>query len=202
MNKLKIAVSQSVVESFITDYEKIDAAMTDFTNVAAVVGSREKARELLASIDSTGFEVPFFLALKEDEEVPEGLFNRLSGVIQIGRGNRHHYGRKITAAADKYVNELYPPFFRALTEYVKHGNSAFDCPGHQGGQFFTKHPLGRQFFHFFGETLFRADLCNADVKLGDLLIHEGAALDAQMNAARIYNAADSNPKCNTRGFNE
>ena len=162
--------------------------MTDFTNVAAVVGSREQARELLASIDSTGFEVPFFLALQDDEEVPEGLFPRLSGVIQIDRGNRHHYGRKISAAADKYVHDLYPPFFRALNDYVKHGNSAFDCPGHQGGQFFTKHPLGRQFFHFFGETLFRADLCNADVRLGDLLIHEGAALDAQMNAARIYNA--------------
>lgn len=188
MNKLKIAVSQSVAESFITDYEKIDVAMTDFTNVAAVVGSREQAREILESIDRTGFEVPFFLALQDDEEVPEGLFNRLNGVIQMGRGNRHHYGRKITTAADKYVSELYPPFFRALTEYVKHGNSAFDCPGHQGGQFFTKHPLGRQFFHFFGETLFRADLCNADVRLGDLLIHEGAALDAQMNAARIYNA--------------
>ena len=188
MNKLKIAVSHSVAESFITDYEKIDADMTDFTNVAAVVGSREQARDLLGRIDSTGFEVPFFLALQDDEEVPEGLFTRLSGVIQIDRGNRHHYGRKITAAADKYVNELYPPFFRALNDYVKHGNSAFDCPGHQGGQFFTKHPLGRQFFHFFGETLFRADLCNADVRLGDLLIHEGAALDAQMNAARIYNA--------------
>lgn len=188
MNKLKIAVSASVEGSFITDYEKIDAAMTDFTNVAAVVGSREQARELLASIDSTGFEVPFFLALQDDEEVPEGLFPRLSGVIQIDRGNRHHYGRKISAAADKYVHDLYPPFFRALNDYVKHGNSAFDCPGHQGGQFFTKHPLGRQFFHFFGETLFRADLCNADVRLGDLLIHEGAALDAQMNAARIYNA--------------
>jgi ornithine decarboxylase len=188
MHKLKIAVSHSVAESFITDYEKVDAAQTDFTNVAAVVGSREDAHDLLDRINRTGFDVPFFLALKDSEEVPEGLFSRLSGVIQIDRGNRHHYGRKITATADKYVDALYPPFFRALNEYVKHGNSAFDCPGHQGGQFFTKHPLGRQFFHFFGETLFRSDLCNADVKLGDLLIHEGAALDAQMNAARIYNA--------------
>lgn len=28
---------------------------------------------------------------------------------------------------------------------------------------------------YFGETLFRADSCNADVRLGDLLIHEGPA---------------------------
>lgn len=41
---------------------------------------------------------------------------------------------------------------------------------------------------FFGENTFRADLCNADVALGDLLIHEGPALSAQKHAARVYNA--------------
>ncbi|CSC36250.1 ornithine decarboxylase [Vibrio cholerae] len=68
------------------------------------------------------------------------------------------------------------------------GNSTFACPGHQGGQFFRKHPVGRQFFDFFGETLFRSDMCNADVRLGDLLIHEGAPHDAQAYAAKVYNA--------------
>lgn len=75
-----------------------------------------------------------------------------------------------------------------MRDYVQRGYVEFDCPGHQGGQFFSNHPLGRMFFDFFGETLFRADLCNADVRLGDLLIHEGPALEAQRNAARIYNA--------------
>ena len=31
-------------------------------------------------------------------------------------------------------------------------------------------------------------MCNADVKLGDLLIHEGAAKDAQKYAAKVFNA--------------
>lgn len=73
-------------------------------------------------------------------------------------------------------------------KYVDIGNSTFACPGHQGGQFFRKHPVGRQFFDFFGETLFRSDMCNADVRLGDLLIHEGAPHDAQAYAAKVYNA--------------
>lgn len=188
MQKFKIAVSPSVNNSFVCDYEKIDTKDTDFTNVAAVVADVENALAIADRISKTGFGVPLFLALENDAPIPEPLLARVAGVIQTGRGNRHYYGRKITAAADKYVNELFPPFFKALTEYVDHGNSAFDCPGHQGGQFFTKHPLGRQFFHFFGETVFRSDLCNADVKLGDLLIHEGPALEAQKNAARIYNA--------------
>ena len=68
------------------------------------------------------------------------------------------------------------------------GNAQFDCPGHQGGQFYRKHPAGREFFEFFGENVFRADLCNADVRLGDLLIHEGPACAAQQHAAKVFNA--------------
>ncbi|MDN6651105.1 MAG: ornithine decarboxylase, partial [Enterobacterales bacterium] len=51
-----------------------------------------------------------------------------------------------------------------------------------------RHPAGRQFFDYFGETLFRSDLCNADVSMGDLLIHEGAPCTAQMHAAKVFNA--------------
>ena len=43
-------------------------------------------------------------------------------------------------------------------------------------------------YNFYGENTFRADLCNADVELGDLLIHEGAALEAQKHAARVFHA--------------
>ena len=42
-----------------------------------------------------------------------------------------------------------------------------------------KSPAGQLFFKHFGENIFRNDLCNADVDLGDLLIHEGAAAEAQ-----------------------
>ena len=45
------------------------------------------------------------------------------------------YKRQIEAAADKYEESTLPPFFKALADYVEEGNSQFDCPGHQGGQF-------------------------------------------------------------------
>ncbi len=44
------------------------------------------------------------------------------------------------------------------------------------------------FFKHFGENIFRNDLCNADVDLGDLLIHDGAAAEAQKYAARVFGA--------------
>ena len=52
----------------------------------------------------------------------------------------------------------------------------------------VKHPAGRFLYDFYGENIFRSDICNADVKLGDLLIHEGAACDAQKYAAQVFNA--------------
>src|SRR5439155_18858695 len=47
---------------------------------------------------------------------------------------------------------------------------------------------GQMFFKYFGESIFRNDLCNADVDLGDLLIHEGAAVQAQKEAAKVFGA--------------
>ena len=51
-----------------------------------------------------------------------------------------------------------------------------------------KHPAGRAMYEFFGENIFKSDICNADVDLGDLLIHEGPAMSAQTYAAKVYNA--------------
>ena len=83
---------------------------------------------------------------------------------------------------------LLPPFFGELMAYDGKATIAFDCPGHQGGQFYRKSPTGQLFFKHFGEAIFRNDLCNADVELGDLLIHEGAADEAQTHAAEVFGA--------------
>lgn len=110
------------------------------------------------------------------------------GVINDDLTDRRLFGRQIDEAAKRYEDKLLPPFFGALAQYVYKGKSQFDCPGHQGGAYFRRHPAGRAFYDFFGEELFRSDLCNADVAMGDLLIHEGAPLTAQKAAAKVFNA--------------
>lgn len=188
MKNLKIAVESSLVDEFVTEYQTVPLCETDFTDVAAVVVTLERAAKTSDTIKETGLNIPVFIGVHPGEELPEGMFQNVSGIIRIGHRNEVYYGRQIAAAADAYTESLYPPFFKALREYVNHGYAEFDCPGHQGGQFFASHPLGREFFNFYGETIFRSDICNADVKLGDLLIHEGPALEAQKNAAKIYGA--------------
>jgi len=49
-------------------------------------------------------------------------------------------------------------------------------------------PIGRAFVEHLGEAVFRNDIDNSVVELGDLLIHEGPALAAEKAAAQIFGA--------------
>ncbi|MFP2507758.1 ornithine decarboxylase [Buttiauxella gaviniae] len=181
MKSLKIAASHDVVATLSTHREVVALDSTDFTDIAAVVLSVADSRSgILALLKRTGFSIPVFLAADARSGEQEGITGLITGKAQ-------DYLELETAATD-YEEGLLPPFFDTLTKYVAMENSTFACPGHQHGEFFKKHPAGRQFYDFFGENLFRADMCNADVKLGDLLIHEGSAKHAQKFAAKVFNA--------------
>jgi len=154
---------------------------TDFTDVAAVVITVADSHSgLLALLKRTGFNLPVFMFSPQPVEIPAGVDGVIDGKAQEWL--------ELEAAACRYEENLLPPFFDTLSQYVAMDNSTFACPGHQHGAFFKKHPAGRQFYDFFGENVFRADMCNADVKLGDLLIHEGSAKHAQKFAAKVFNA--------------
>lgn len=188
MTFLKVAASPSVQQGFTTELDVVDVQGADLAGIGAVVASTADAAKAVEQVEATGFGIPVFIALQPGESVPESLLTRINGVIQLGRGNEEYYGKQVATAVNQYGSKLAPPFFGALKQYVNIGNAQFDCPGHQGGQFYRKHPAGREFFEFFGENVFRADLCNADVRLGDLLIHEGPACAAQQHAAKVFNA--------------
>ncbi|MDA5536868.1 ornithine decarboxylase SpeF [Yersinia mollaretii] len=189
MKKLNIASSVSAIPCFESQREIVDVLHTDFTDIAAVVLSVQDINNgVIDSIHALGLEIPIFAAVCCEEELNTDVLPSLNGVFELCGDNTDFYGKQLESAAEKYEKDLLPPFFSTLKKYVEMGNSTFACPGHQGGQFFRKHPAGRQFFDFYGETIFRSDMCNADVKLGDLLIHEGAPCDAQKHAAKVFNA--------------
>ena len=189
MTDLKIAVSRTCPNCFSTQRNIVNTSETNFIDVAAVVLTLEDIEcGKLDELKATGYNIPVFIAINKEEVVPAEYMASVQGVFEHDETRNDFYGRQLEAAAHKYETELRPPFFSALVDYVKQGNSAFDCPGHQGGEFFRRHPAGNQFVEYFGETLFRSDLCNADVAMGDLLIHEGAPCIAQQHAAKVFNA--------------
>ncbi|QYJ75089.1 ornithine decarboxylase SpeF [Shewanella sp. FJAT-52076] len=189
MNSLKIAASLSVRACFDTKREVVNVLTTDFCDVgAAVVSVTDVNNGIVDKIKNTGLNLPIFVSVCCEEAFPDDFCDTITGVFELCNAKTDFYGKQVETAVRRYQESLLPPFFGTLKKYVEMGNSTFACPGHQGGQFFRKHPVGRQFFDFFGETVFRSDMCNADVKLGDLLIHEGAPHDAQAYAAKVYNA--------------
>lgn len=189
MQKLKVAASALLKDKLQVEHEVVCLSNADFTEVSAVVIDIEDYRKGgLNKVNATALEIPVFLYLRDEDTTPEELVGHVVGVINDDLTDRRLFGRQIDEAAKRYEDKLLPPFFGALAQYVYKGKSQFDCPGHQGGAYFRRHPAGRAFYDFFGEELFRSDLCNADVAMGDLLIHEGAPLTAQKAAAKVFNA--------------
>lgn len=189
MKSLNVAASESTLICFETKRNIIDISATDFCDIgAAVLSVKDVENGMIDKIRSRGLTLPIFIAIKNDETFPDAYCNTIAGVFELNEYRVNFYGKKIETAIKNYQKELLPPFFGSLKKYVDMGNTTFACPGHQGGQFFRKHPAGKQFYEFLGETVFRSDMCNADVSLGDLLIHEGAPCEAQKHAAKVFNA--------------
>ena len=186
MKSLKIACTERTRNYFFTDRETIEVGTTDYTDVAAAVVN-ECDIESINDIYDTRFGIAIFV-LAETDEINDEIKNKVHKIIHINELNEEEFSKELNKAADKYEEEMLPPFFDVLSEYSRRGNLQFACPGHQGGQYFVKHPAGRAMYEFFGENIFKSDICNADVDLGDLLIHEGPAMSAQTYAAKVYNA--------------
>ena len=186
---LKIAFTDSVKPwiSSIEDRTCIPINETDFTNIGAVVVSASEM-DVLDNEQIRSFGIPVIVMVVDPSHTISFDMEQIGAVIDVTSTSINDYKGTIEQIVASYEVLILPPFFKALSDYVGDNNAQFDCPGHQGGQFFAKHPTGRAFFDFFGDHIFRADLCNADVKLGDLLIHEGHAHDAQAHAAAVYNA--------------
>ena len=186
MKSLKIACTERTRSYFFTDRETIEVGTTDYTDVAVAVVN-ESDIEGINDIYNTKFGVSIFV-LKETENISDEIKDKVNKIININEINEEEFSKELNEVADKYEEEMLPPFFDVLSKYSRRGNLQFSCPGHQGGQYFMKHPAGRAMYEYFGENIFKSDICNADVDLGDLLIHEGPAMSAQTYAAKVYNA--------------
>ncbi|EKT53099.1 ornithine decarboxylase [Providencia sneebia] len=189
MNTINVACSPGVAIYFSGEFQWVDICDAQLNNIAAVVLSEQDANQgLWKRVVESKLNIPLFVI--SDQHLPEGSQKPpyLTAILSSALTERGENSRQLLEAANGYFEQLFPPFFARMMDYAAGHNVTFACPGHQSGQFFRRHPTGEQFYQFYGENLFRTDLCNADVAMGDLLIHEGAAKEAQKFAARVFNA--------------
>jgi ornithine decarboxylase len=158
-------------------------------DIGAIVVTSADAQAVIEARDARGLRMPIFLvSTRGDDTLAAPYLKSIDGVVIADIESRDFYKKRLVAAVQTYLEGLMTPFFGTLMLYDYSANQSWACPGHQGGQMFMRHPAGRLFFDQMGEAVFRDDICNAMVSLGDLLIHEGPALEAQQAAARVFGA--------------
>ncbi|MEO5365447.1 MAG: beta-eliminating lyase-related protein [Magnetococcus sp. WYHC-3] len=153
-------------------------------------GMDGKPANLISLVRRRGLETPLFLLVRRQrlEEIPVDVLNDVDGYVFLAEETPEFIAKNLVSRLKQYADTLRTPFFGALLDYNEEGNQLWTCPGHNGGIFYRRSPIGRIFVEHLGEAVFRDDIDNSVLELGDLLVHEGPALEAQRAAARIFGA--------------
>jgi ornithine decarboxylase/arginine decarboxylase len=153
-------------------------------------GLEGKTSALINLMRRRGLEFPIILLIrrKRFEDLPVEVLDFIDGYVFLSEETPSFIAKNLVSRLKQYADTLKTPFFGALVDYAEEGNQLWTCPGHNGGVFYSRSPIGRVFMEHLGEAVFRDDLDNSVLDLGDLLTHEGPALQAQKEAARIFGA--------------
>ena len=149
-----------------------------------------KSAALINLMRRRGLEMPIVILVRRKrlEDIPVEVMDYIDGYIFLSEETPDFIARNLVSRLKQYAETLKTPFFGALVDYAEEGNQLWTCPGHNGGIFYNRSPIGRIFVEHLGEAIFRDDLDNSVLDLGDLLVHEGPALKAQQEAAQIFGA--------------
>lgn len=171
------------------------AVQTDAAIGCVVVDWGKKGLEgrtaaLINLMRRRGLEMPIVILVRRKrlEDIPVEVLDYIDGYIFLAEETPEFIAKNLVSRLKRYAETLKTPFFGALVDYAEEGNQLWTCPGHNGGIFYNRSPIGRIFVEHLGEAVFRDDLDNSVLELGDLLVHEGPALKAQQEAAQIFGA--------------
>ena len=153
-------------------------------------GTHQQATELLRAVRARNAKVPIFLmaSRKLAGSVSVEVATLADEFIWILDDTAAFISGRVQAALERYVQALLPPFVAALSRYDREREYSWAAPGHQGGVAFLKSPIGRAFFDFYGENLFRTDMGIERGALGSLLGHSGPIGESERYAARVFGA--------------
>src|SRR4030095_8084651 len=148
------------------------------------------ATELLRTVRARNAKVPVFLMA--DKKVAGSVTVEVATLadefVWTLEDTASFVAGRVRASIDRYIQVLLPPYAAALARYDREREYSWAAPGHQGGVAFLKSPVGRVFFDFYGENLFRTDMGIERGALGSLLGHSGPVGESERNIARIFGA--------------
>ena len=181
----QFAQQQSRAAAFILSID--DEEVTDGSDIDQAVVS---IRVFIEEVRRKNNDVPIYIygETRTSRHIPNDILRELHGFIHMFEDTPEFVARHIIREAQRYLEYIQPPFFKALLNYAEDGSYSWHCPGHSGGVAFLKSPIGQMFHQFFGENMLRADVSGSVEELGSFQYHNGAIGEAEKNAARIFNA--------------
>ena len=133
--------------------------------------------------------VPIFLLADRSvaSSVPSRVMGQVDDFVWLLEDTADFIGGRIHAAIERYRATVLPPMFGALAKFSRVYEYSWHTPGHTGGTGFLKSPVGRAFFEYFGEALFRSDL---SISVGGRFAARPLSRSAKASATR--------PACSAR----
>ena len=120
--------------------------------IGASGGVLSKPAGLISLVRKRGLEMPIMLMLRRKrlEDVPVEVLNHTDGTIFLSEETPEFIARNLVSRLRNYAATLKTPFFGALLDYSEQGNQLWTCPGHNGGIFYSRSPIGRIFVEHLG----------------------------------------------------
>lgn len=162
------------------------AHVTDDGDIQAVLISwtREISAKLIRDIKAIRIEVPVYvlgdnnagMQIVHDTEDIESFFF-LSDALSDAEGV---LGYVLNDVDDR----METPFWTAYRRYIVESNDSWHTPGHSGGTSFRNSPYIRDFYQFYGRSVFAGDLSVSVESLGSL--SDSSTVIGRAQAAAAY----------------
>jgi hypothetical protein len=75
--------------------------------------------------------------------VPVEVLDFIDGYVFLAEETPEFIARNLVSRLTQYAETLKTPFFGVLVDYAQKGNQLWTCPGHNGGIFYSRSPIGR-----------------------------------------------------------
>jgi arginine decarboxylase len=182
------AISAADGMAVVTSDAAIHAILMDWTLDDDDARTHGRARALLEYIRGRNDRIPIFLMAerKDSTALPVEVMQQVDEFIWTLEDTASFVSGRVEAATRRYMEQLLPPMAAALGKFSRVHEYSWHTPGHTGGTAFLKSPVGRVFFDFFGENMFRSDLSISVGELGSLLDHTGPIGESEKYAARVF----------------
>ena len=117
-------------------------------------GMDGKMAGLTAYVRGRGLEMPIILLVRRKrlEDVPVEVLDHVDGYVFLAEETPEFIAKNLVSRLKQYAETLKTPFFGALVDYAEEGNQLWTCPGHNGGVFYNRSPIGRIFVEHLGEV--------------------------------------------------